>query len=449
MFKRVLVANRGEIAVRVIRALRGMGIPSVAVYSKEDQDSLHGRLAEERVCIGEGSSRNSYLNMDTLITVAKNTGCDAIHPGYGFLSENAQFAEKCRENDICFIGPSPEVIDGMGNKSQARAKMREAGVPVVPGSLKALYDVKEALEEAKAMGFPVMIKASSGGGGKGMRECYSEGDFENEFLTAQRESANAFSDDAMYLEKLILEPRHVEVQIMGDSFGNVIALGERDCSIQRNHQKLVEESPSPIVTADSRKAMMEAAVNAAKAVSYVGAGTIEFIVDQEGKFYFMEMNTRIQVEHGVTELVTDTDLVIEQIRVCAGEPLSMKQEEVLLRGHAIECRINAEIPEKNFMPSPGTITALHLPGGNGVRVDTAIYTGYKIPMEYDSMIAKVLVHGKDRQEAIRKMKGALEEMLVLGVETNLDFQYKIMQSEAFVEGKVDTGFIERFTLGGK
>ena len=449
MFKRVLVANRGEIAVRVIRALRGMGIPSVAVYSKEDQDSLHGRLAEERVCIGEGSSRNSYLNMDTLITVAKNTGCDAIHPGYGFLSENAQFAEKCRENDICFIGPSPEVIDGMGNKSQARAKMREAGVPVVPGSLKALYDVKEALEEAKAMGFPVMIKASSGGGGKGMRECFSEGDFENEFLTAQRESANAFSDDAMYLEKLILEPRHVEVQIMGDSFGNVIALGERDCSIQRNHQKLVEESPSPIVTAESRKPMMEAAVNAAKAVSYVGAGTIEFIVDQEGKFYFMEMNTRIQVEHGVTELVTDTDLVIEQIRVCAGEPLSMKQEEVLLRGHAIECRINAEIPEKNFMPSPGTITALHLPGGNGVRVDTAIYTGYKIPMEYDSMIAKVLVHGKDRQEAIRKMKGALEEMLVLGVETNLDFQYKIMQSEAFVEGKVDTGFIERFTLGGK
>jgi len=449
VFKRVLVANRGEIAVRVIRALRGMGIPSVAVYSKEDQDSLHGRLAEERVCIGEGSSRNSYLNMDTLITVAKNTGCDAIHPGYGFLSENAQFAEKCRENDICFIGPSPEVIDGMGNKSQARAKMREAGVPVVPGSLKALYDVKEALEEAKAMGFPVMIKASSGGGGKGMRECYSEGDFENEFLTAQRESANAFSDDAMYLEKLILEPRHVEVQIMGDSFGNVIALGERDCSIQRNHQKLVEESPSPIVTAESRKAMMEAAVNAAKAVSYVGAGTIEFIVDQEGKFYFMEMNTRIQVEHGVTELVTDTDLVIEQIRVCAGEPLSMKQEEVLLRGHAIECRINAEIPEKNFMPSPGTITALHLPGGNGVRVDTAIYTGYKIPMEYDSMIAKVLVHGKDRQEAIRKMKGALEEMLVLGVETNLDFQYKIMQSESFVEGKVDTGFIERFTLGGK
>ena len=449
MFKRVLVANRGEIAVRVIRALRGMGIPSVAVYSKEDQDSLHGRLAEERVCIGEGSSRNSYLNMDTLITVAKNTGCDAIHPGYGFLSENAQFAEKCRENDICFIGPSPEVIDGMGNKSQARDKMREAGVPVVPGSLKALYDVKEALEEAKAMGFPVMIKASSGGGGKGMRECFSEVDFENEFLTAQRESANAFSDDAMYLEKLILEPRHVEVQIMGDSFGNVIALGERDCSIQRNHQKLVEESPSPIVTAESRKAMMEAAVNAAKAVSYVGAGTIEFIVDQEGKFYFMEMNTRIQVEHGVTELVTDTDLVIEQIRVCAGEPLSMKQEEVLLRGHAIECRINAEIPEKNFMPSPGTITALHLPGGNGVRVDTAIYTGYKIPMEYDSMIAKVLVHGKDRQEAIRKMKGALEEMLVLGVETNLDFQYKIMQSESFVEGKVDTGFIERFTLGGK
>jgi len=443
------VANRGEIAVRVIRALRALSVSSVAVYSKEDRDALHTRLADERVCIGEGAARNSYLNMDTILTVAKNTGCDAIHPGYGFLSENAHFAKKCEENGITFIGPTAEVIEEMGNKSEARRRMREAGVPVVPGSLSVLYDVGEALEEARKMGFPVMIKASSGGGGKGMRECYKEEDFEKDFLTAQRESANAFSDDAMYLEKLILEPRHVEVQIMGDSYGHVVALGERDCSIQRNHQKLVEESPSPIVTAESRKAMMEAAVNAAKAVSYVGAGTIEFIVDQEGKFYFMEMNTRIQVEHGVTELVTDTDLVIEQIRVCAGEPLSMKQEEVLLRGHAIECRINAEIPEKNFMPSPGIITALHLPGGNGIRVDTAIYTGYKIPMEYDSMIAKVLVHGKDRQEAIRKMKGALEEMLVLGVETNLDFQYKIMQSEAFVEGKVDTGFIERFTLGGK
>ena len=449
MFKRVLVANRGEIAVRVIRALRALSVSSVAVYSKEDQDALHSRLADERVCIGEGSARNSYLNMDTILTVAKNMGCDAIHPGYGFLSENASFAKKCEENGIVFIGPTAEVIDSMGNKSQARAKMREAGVPVVPGSLSVLYDVKEALEEAKKMGFPVMIKASSGGGGKGMRECFGEEDFEKDFLTAQRESANAFSDDAMYLEKLILEPRHVEVQIMGDNFGNVVALGERDCSIQRNHQKLVEESPSPIVSPETRKKMMEAAVKAAKSVQYTGAGTIEFIMDKSGEFYFMEMNTRIQVEHGVTELLTNTDLVMEQIRIATGEPLSLKQEEIPFLGHSIECRINAEIPEKNFMPSPGKITALHLPGGNGVRVDTALYTGYSIPMEYDSMIAKVLVLGRDRNEAIRKMKVALEEMLVLGVETNLDFQYKIMQSEAFREGKVDTGFVERFMLSGK
>ena len=449
MFKRVLVANRGEIAVRVIRALRALSVSSVAVYSKEDQDALHSRLADERVCIGEGSARNSYLNMDTILTVAKNMGCDAIHPGYGFLSENAGFAKKCEENGIVFIGPTAEVIDSMGNKSQARAKMREAGVPVVPGSLSVLYDVKEALGEAKKMGFPVMIKASSGGGGKGMRECFGEEDFEKDFLTAQRESANAFSDDAMYLEKLILEPRHVEVQIMGDNFGNVVALGERDCSIQRNHQKLVEESPSPIVSPETRKKMMEAAVKAAKSVQYTGAGTIEFIMDKSGEFYFMEMNTRIQVEHGVTELLTNTDLVMEQIRVAAGEPLSLKQEEIHFLGHSIECRINAEIPEKNFMPSPGKITALHLPGGNGVRVDTALYTGYSIPMEYDSMIAKVLVLGRDRDEAIRKMKVALEEMLVLGVETNLDFQYKIMQSEAFREGSVDTGFVERFMLSGK
>ena len=449
VFKRVLVANRGEIAVRVIRALRALSVSSVAVYSKEDQDALHSRLADERVCIGEGSARNSYLNMDTILTVAKNMGCDAIHPGYGFLSENAGFAKKCEENGIVFIGPTAEVIDSMGNKSQARAKMREAGVPVVPGSLSVLYDVKEALGEAKKMGFPVMIKASSGGGGKGMRECFGEEDFEKDFLTAQRESANAFSDDAMYLEKLILEPRHVEVQIMGDNFGNVVALGERDCSIQRNHQKLVEESPSPIVSPETRKKMMEAAVKAAKSVQYTGAGTIEFIMDKSGEFYFMEMNTRIQVEHGVTELLTNTDLVMEQIRIAVGEPLSLKQEEIPFLGHSIECRINAEIPEKNFMPSPGKITALHLPGGNGVRVDTALYTGYSIPMEYDSMIAKVLVLGRDRNEAIRKMKVALEEMLVLGVETNLDFQYKIMQSEAFREGKVDTGFVERFMLSGK
>ena len=449
MFKRVLVANRGEIAVRVIRALRALSVSSVAVYSKEDRDALHTRLADERVCIGEGAARNSYLNMDTILTVAKNTGCDAIHPGYGFLSENAHFAKKCEENGITFIGPTAEVIEEMGNKSEARRRMREAGVPVVPGSLSVLYDVGEALEEARKMGFPVMIKASSGGGGKGMRECYKEEDFEKDFLTAQRESANAFSDDAMYLEKLILEPRHVEVQIMGDSYGHVVALGERDCSIQRNHQKLVEESPSPAVSEKTRKAMMEAAVKAAASVRYTGAGTIEFIMDKDGQFYFMEMNTRIQVEHGVTELLTNTDLVMEQIRVSAGEKRSYRQEDIPFLGHSIECRINAEIPEKNFMPSPGKITALHLPGGNGVRVDTALYTGYTVPMEYDSMIAKVLVLGRNRAEAIQKMRVALEEMLVLGVETNLDFQYKIMRSEAFREGKVDTGFVERFMLSGR
>ncbi|MBF0982036.1 MAG: acetyl-CoA carboxylase biotin carboxylase subunit [Lachnospiraceae bacterium] len=449
MFKRVLVANRGEIAVRVIRALRALSVSSVAVYSKEDRDALHTRLADERVCIGEGAARNSYLNMDTILTVAKNTGCDAIHPGYGFLSENAHFAKKCEENGITFIGPTAEVIEEMGTKSEARRRMREAGVPVVPGSLSVLYDVGEALEEARKMGFPVMIKASSGGGGKGMRECYKEADFEKDFLTAQRESANAFSDDAMYLEKLILEPRHVEVQIMGDSYGHVVALGERDCSIQRNHQKLVEESPSPAVSEKTRKAMMEAAVKAAASVRYTGAGTIEFIMDKDGQFYFMEMNTRIQVEHGVTELLTNTDLVMEQIRVSAGEKLSYRQEDIPFLGHSIECRINAEIPEKNFMPSPGKITALHLPGGNGVRVDTALYTGYTVPMEYDSMIAKVLVLGRNRAEAIQKMRVALEEMLVLGVETNLDFQYKIMRSEAFREGKVDTGFVERFMLSGR
>ena len=449
MFKRVLVANRGEIAVRVIRALRALSVSSVAVYSKEDRDALHTRLADERVCIGEGAARNSYLNMDTILTVAKNTGCDAIHPGYGFLSENAHFAKKCEENGITFIGPTAEVIEEMGNKSEARRRMREAGVPVVPGSLSVLYDVGEALEEARKMGFPVMIKASSGGGGKGMRECYKEADFEKDFLTAQRESANAFSDDAMYLEKLILEPRHVEVQIMGDSYGHVVALGERDCSIQRNHQKLVEESPSPAVSEKTRKAMMEAAVKAAASVRYTGAGTIEFIMDKDGQFYFMEMNTRIQVEHGVTELLTNTDLVMEQIRVSAGEKLSYRQEDIPFLGHSIECRINAEIPEKNFMPSHGKITALHLPGGNGVRVDTALYTGYTVPMEYDSMIAKVLVLGRNREEAIQKMRVALEEMLVLGVETNLDFQYKIMRSEAFREGKVDTGFVERFMLSGR
>lgn len=447
--KRILIANRGEIAVRIIRALRDMEIPSVAVYSREDRNSLHIRLADSKVCIGEGAARNTYLNMDALITAAKNMGCDAVHPGYGFLSENSRFAEKCRENGLIFIGPEPSVIDNMGNKSAARAMMRRAGVPVVPGSREAVYDAAEAQRIAEEIGFPVMIKASSGGGGKGMRECYAAEDFENEFITAQRESANAFGDDAMYIEKLILHPRHVEVQILGDSEGHVAALGERDCSVQRNHQKLIEESPSPAVTEERRQEMLSAAVRAAEAVHYTGAGTIEFIVDQDGAFYFMEMNTRIQVEHGVTELVSGIDLVAEQLRVAAGEPLSFTQEQVLLRGHAIECRINAEIPEQNFMPSPGRVTHLHLPGGNGVRVDTALYTGYVIPPDYDSMIAKLMVYADTREAAIRKMRAALDETVILGVNTNLDFQYKIMQADAFREGRADTGFVEAFMQGGR
>lgn len=449
MLKRVLIANRGEIAVRIIRALRDMEIPSVAVYSREDRNSLHIRLADSKVCIGEGAARNTYLNMDALITAAKNMGCDAVHPGYGFLSENSRFAEKCRENGLIFIGPEPSVIDSMGNKSAARAMMRRAGVPVVPGSREAVYDAAEAQRIAEEIGFPVMIKASSGGGGKGMRECYAAEDFENEFITAQRESANAFGDDAMYIEKLILHPRHVEVQILGDSEGHVAALGERDCSVQRNHQKLIEESPSPAVTEERRQEMLSAAVRAAEAVHYTGAGTIEFIVDQDRAFYFMEMNTRIQVEHGVTELVSGIDLVAEQLRVAAGEPLSFTQEQVLLRGHAIECRINAEIPEQNFMPSPGRVTHLHLPGGNGVRVDTALYTGYVIPPDYDSMIAKLMVYADTREAAIRKMRAALDETVILGVNTNLDFQYKIMQADAFREGRADTGFVEAFMQGGR
>lgn len=447
MFKRVLVANRGEIAVRIIRALRDMGIISVAVYSREDRDAMHVRLADLRVCIGEGPARGSYLNMDRLITAALNMGCDAVHPGYGFLSENSSFARKCEENGLTFIGPKADVIDRMGNKSAARAMMMQAEVPVVPGTKEPVYEAEVGKEIAKKIGFPVMIKASSGGGGKGMRECMTEDDFENEFNMAQRESANAFGDDTMYIEKLILHPRHVEVQIIADNYGNVVALGERDCSVQRNHQKLIEESPSPAISAETRERMMNDAVLAAKAANYSSAGTIEFIVDQSGEYYFMEMNTRIQVEHGVTEMQTNRDLVEEQIRIAAGEKLSFSQEDVYISGHTIECRINAEIPEQNFMPSPGKITHLHLPGGNGVRVDTALYTGYSIPSEYDSMIAKILVHAEDRDAAIRKMRAALDETLVLGVSTNLDFQYKIMFAPAFTEGRADTGFIEGFISG--
>ena len=442
MFEKILIANRGEIAVRIIRACRNMGIRSVAVYSKEDQDSLYVQLADQRICIGEGPAKNNYLNMDQIIMAAKNMGADAIHPGYGFLSENSEFVRRCKENGIAFIGPEADVIDRMGNKSHARKTMMDAGVPVVPGTREPVYDAEVGKKLAKEIGYPVMIKASSGGGGKGMRVAENEDEFEFQFGMAQRESANAFGDDTMYIERYIQNPRHVEIQIMTDSFGNVVALGDRDCSVQRNHQKLIEESPSPAVSDEMRAEMNKYAILAAKTVGYTNAGTIEFIVDPKGHFYFMEMNTRIQVEHGVTEMVTGTDLIIEQIRVAMGEPLSFTQEDVRPRGHAIECRINAEIPEKNFMPSPGVVRHLHLPAGNGVRVDTGLYTGYRIPSEYDSMIAKVIVHAPTREAALMKMRSALNEMLVIGVETNLDFQYQIMRHPIFAEGKADTGFIE-------
>lgn len=447
MFNKILIANRGEIAVRIIRACRNMGIRSVAVYSKEDKNSLHVQLADQRICIGEGPARNSYLNMDRIIQAAHNMGADAIHPGFGFLSENSEFVRKCQEHGITFIGPEADVIDKMGNKSQARTTMMEAGVPVVPGTKEPVYDAAVGKELADQIGYPVMIKASSGGGGKGMRVAKDGDEFESQFNMAQMESANAFGDDTMYIEKYIENPRHVEIQIMADNFGNVVALGDRDCSVQRNHQKLIEESPSPAITEEVRAEMNRCAVLAAKTVGYTNAGTIEYIVDARGAFYFMEMNTRIQVEHGVTEMVTGTDLIMEQIRVAMNEPLSFSQEDVLFRGHAIECRINAEIPEKNFMPSPGVVENIHLPAGNGVRVDTALYTGYRIPTEYDSMIAKVIVHAPTREAAIMKMRSALDEMVILGVDTNLDFQYQIMRHPVFCEGRADTGFIGRLMKG--
>ena len=447
MFDKILIANRGEIAVRIIRACRAMGIKTVAVYSTADKHSLHVYLADESVCIGPPAARDSYLNTTAILAAAKGTGAQAIHPGYGFLSENSTFAKLCRENDIVFIGPSPEVIDRMGNKSQARKTMMEAGVPVVPGTKEPVHHAEEALELARAIDWPIMIKASSGGGGKGMRVSMSEDDFTEQFNIAQRESVSAFGDNTMYLERCVMNPRHVEVQIIADAHGNVVALGERDCSVQRNHQKMIEESPSPVLAPATRAEMMESAVRAAQAAGYTSAGTIEFLLDAKQNYYFMEMNTRIQVEHPVTEMTTGVDLMQEMIRVAAGEPLSFTQDDIVPRGCAIECRINAEQPERGFIPSPGTITQMHLPGGNGVRVDTAAYDGYTVSPYYDSMIAKVIVHGRDRTEAIAKMRTALEEMVVVGVNTNLDFQYAILGNETFTSGAADTGFIERFLAG--
>ena len=444
MFDKILIANRGEIAVRIIRACREMGIKTVAVYSEADRDCLHTLLADEAICIGPAPSTQSYLNMERILTATVAMKADAIHPGFGFLSENARFAELCEKCNITFIGPSAEIINKMGNKSEARKTMMEAGVPVVPGGKEAVHEVEEARLVAEKIGYPVMIKASSGGGGKGMRISRGPEDFDANFQNAQMESVKGFSDDTMYIEKYIEKPRHIEFQIMADKYGNVVHLGERDCSIQRRHQKVLEESPSAAISEELRKRMGDTAVRAAKAVGYENAGTIEFLLDKHKNFYFMEMNTRIQVEHPVTELVSGLDLIKEQIRVAAGEPLSVSQDDIKLTGHAIECRINAENPEKNFMPCPGLITHVHVPGGNGVRVDTHIYNDYKVPANYDSMLMKLIVHGKDRTEAIAKMRSALGELIIEGIETNVDFQFDILSHEAYQAGDIDTDFIPKY-----
>lgn len=443
MFKKILIANRGEIAVRIIRACREMGIQTVAVYSEADKEALHVHLADEAVCIGPAPAKESYLRMERILSATLASGAEAIHPGFGFLSENTKFADLCAKCNLTFIGPPGEIIERMGNKSEARNTMIAAGVPVVPGTKEPLLDAREAKNLADSIGYPVMIKAAAGGGGKGMRICHSGEEFIHLFETAQQESKNAFGDPNMYLEKYIEHARHIEFQILADSYGTIVHLGERDCSIQRRHQKMLEEAPSAALSEELRVQMGEAAVKAAKAAGYINAGTIEFILDDSKKFYFIEMNTRIQVEHGVTELVTGLDLIKEQIKIAAGEPLSFRQEDVKIRGHAIECRINAECPEKNFMPCPGRVEELHLPGGNGVRIDTALYTGYVIPPIYDSLIAKVLVWDHTRSEAIRKMDGVLEELVVEGISTNRDFLKTLLLEEDFLKGELDTGFVER------
>lgn len=443
MIKKVLIANRGEIAVRIIRACREMGIETVAVYSEADREALHTKLADEAVCIGPAASSESYLSMDRMISATIVTGADAIHPGFGFLSENAKFAELCERCHITFIGPKAKVIASLGNKQEARNTMITAGVSVIPGSEKSVCEVMEGAEMADRIGYPVIIKAALGGGGKGMRTAYSPEEFEQSFQTAQKEAQMAFGDGTMYIEHYVENPRHIEFQILADHYGNVIHLGERDCSIQRNHQKMIEESPSVALSEELREEMGEAAVKAAKAAGYVNAGTIEFLLDKNGSFYFMEMNTRIQVEHPVTEWVTGIDLVKEQIRIASGEKLSYTQEEVRLDGHAIECRINAENPEKGFRPSPGTITDMYLPGGKGIRIDSAVYSGYCIPPYYDSMIAKLIVWAENRQEAIRKMQSALGETVIEGIDTNIDYQYEILNHPDYLSGNVDVGFIQK------
>jgi acetyl-CoA carboxylase biotin carboxylase subunit len=442
MFSKVLIANRGEIALRVIRACRELGVQTVAVYSEADRESLHVRFADDDVCIGPAPARESYLNIPRIIAAAEITGADAIHPGYGFLAENAEFADICAASKIAFIGPTADQIRVMGDKAAARKAMTAVGVPIVPGTPGPVDDVDQAVEFAKTIGFPVIIKAAAGGGGKGMRVSNDPDDFARSFQLARSEALSAFGNGEVYVEKYLARPRHIEFQILGDKFGTVIHLGERDCSVQRRHQKLIEEAPSPAVTPELRLAMGRDAVAGAKAIDYVGAGTIEMLLDEDGSYYFMEMNTRIQVEHPVTEMLTGIDLVKEQIRVAAGERLSVT-ELPPLRGHVIEVRVNAEDPAKNFQPSPGKILAFHPPGGPGVRLDTHVYDGYTVPPYYDSLLAKLICQGRDREEALARMHVALDGFIIEGVTTTIPFLARVMQNPRFMAGKVDTKFLER------
>jgi acetyl-CoA carboxylase biotin carboxylase subunit len=443
MIRKILVANRGEIAVRIIRACREMGIETVAVHSETDAGQLHVLLADEDVCIGPGPASESYLNMPRIISAAEITNCDAVHPGYGFLAESAKFAEVCAQCNLIFIGPAPDTIRGVGDKSVARATMMAAGVPVLPGSDGPVPDVETARRVAEDVGYPLLLKASAGGGGRGMRKVMAPEELANAFAAASGEAQAAFGNGELYLERLALNPRHVEVQVLGDPEGNVVHLFERECSVQRRHQKLIEESPSPALDAETRAALCAAGVRAGRVLHYQGAGTVEFLLDASGGFYFMEMNARIQVEHPVTELVTFRDLVKEQIRVASGLPLSFRQEDVAMSGHAIECRVNAEDPSRNFAPSPGTVTNLHLPGGPGIRVDTHLFSGAQIPPHYDSLVAKVLAHGRDRTEAIARMRRALDELSLEGVHTTVPLLLDILQDPEFVSGEYDTGLLER------
>ncbi|MCR1950711.1 MULTISPECIES: acetyl-CoA carboxylase biotin carboxylase subunit [unclassified Clostridium] len=443
MIRKVLIANRGEIAVRIIRACKELGIQTVAIYSEADKDAMHTQLADEAICVGKPKSKDSYLNESNIVSAAVITKCNAIHPGFGFLSENAEFASICEECNIKFIGPSSKTISIMGDKARAREIMKNADVPVIPGSNGIVKSIDEAYIEAKEIGYPVMIKAALGGGGKGIRIVHKEDELENAYFTAKSEAKVNFGDDTIYIEKFIENPRHIEFQILGDEYGNIIHLGERDCTIQRRNQKVLEEAPSSILSDNLREEMGRAAINAAKAVNYFNAGTIEFLVDKYSNFYFMEMNTRIQVEHPITEMITSTDIVKEQIKIANGERLSFSQGEVEIKGHAIECRINAENPRKGFIPSPGKIEFLNLPGGNGIRVDTAVYSGYTIPPTYDSMIAKLIAYGKNREEAINKMLRALDEFVIEGIDNNIDFQMDILNNEKFRLGDFDTSFISK------